>query len=352
MKKIILCIMLLVASICPVNFIKTKADIESDYVVAANEVKQTIENDENINLDINSYHVLYDVELNPNYLLVDFSKGYAIVSLTNQIISEYNILTDKNPYIDYDANKLWVYGGPFNYLEVDEAMLYSKSSNPLGVSDELIKLNRNIVNSKSDLNNNIRTYNKWTGIVPGRFSRYDSGKWINSTSNYPSSSGYSEKGICGTISAAIMLAYLQDYVNADYVPSSIRTKGSESPEKLITTLYNYIDKGRNGTIPIEVCGGVNEYLTKYSYQSDGHRAGYGLTTFSTAQKSIDKGYPVCIGLLTMLGSNKGDHWVTAYQYIDKDGTTEDRYKCVSNVDKDDYAVVIYVSWTSGIVYIM
>ena len=317
----------------------------------ANEIKQEIERDEKTELTVMDCHTLYDVELNPNYLLIEFSNGYAIVGKNNHIISEYDIVSHDNPYQGFEETNLWVYGGPFNYLQIEKSALNSRSVNPLNVSEELIELNRKIVSTSIDTNLNAKAYNSWTGISSSRFTRYDSGKWINSTSNYPTSAGYPDKGICGTISAAIMIAYIQDYINSDYVPSSIRTKGSADPGKLITTLYTYIDKGRDGTIPINVCGGVNNYLTAYSYQGNGHRAGYGLTTFSKAKETIDKGYPVCIGMLKILGSSMGDHWVTAYQYIDQDGTTNDRYKCVSNQKTNEYEKVIYVSWTAGIVYI-
>lgn len=343
--------LLLIVGMIPVYVVNTNANTINECMLTANEIKQEIERDENTELTVVGCQTLYDVELNPNYLLIEFSNGYAIVGKNNHIISEYDIVSNDNPYQDFDESNLWIYGGPFNYLQVNSSVLTSRTVNPLNVSDELIELNRNIVSTNIDTNSNARVYNSWTGISASRFTRYDSGKWINSSSNYPSSAGYPAAGICGTIASAIMIAYIQDYINSDYVPSSIRTKDSEDPGKLITTLFTYIDKGKNGTVAIDLCGGINRYLTDYSYQSNCHRAGYGLTTFSTAQSTIDNGFPVCIGMLTALGSDMGDHWVTAYQYIDQDGTTSDRYRCVGNQQVNQYSKVIYVSWTAGIAYI-
>ena len=349
-KKMFL-VLLLIVGITPAYTITAEEKITSGCGLIAYEVKQEIEQDESTKLNIIGCHELYDVELKPNYLLIEFDSGYAIAIKNNHIISEYDITSDNNPYQGFDDNSIWVYGGPLNYLQVDKSVLMKKTANPLNVSDEIIELNRKIVSSDKDSEQNKKAYNTWTGIDQNRFTRYDSGKWVNNSTNYPSSLGYPEDGICGTISAAIMLAYIQDYINSDYVPSSIRTKGSSDPGKLITTLYNYIDKGRNGTIPIQVCGGINYYLTDYSYQADGHRAGYGLTTFNVAKTEIDQGYPLCVGLLSILGSDMGDHWVTAYQYLDRDGTANDRYKCVGNQKIGQYALTIYVNWTAGVVYI-
>lgn len=311
---------------------------------------QTIEKIENLN--VTGYEVLYDIECNPTYLFIKLDDGYAISSRKNGIISEYDIMNDSTNYENlFCSYKL--YGGPFNYgchnqvstMSMNEdnfSAIAEKNKNFLSIEDNtFIPLNLDV---------SVQTTASWSNTIPSsRMSRYASGKWINSNSNYPTSSGYPSGGICGTIASAGLLAYYDDYINDDYVPSSIRARNSSTPGTLITTLFNYIDKGKNGTKPSDLGTGINQWLQKYGYATYGHRAGFSLLTFSTAKSKINQGRPVCVGLLSILGSpsNYGDHWTLAYQYIDDSGTTSDMYRIVDN--HGSYTKTIYVSWTSGIV---
>lgn len=307
-------------------------------------------------LEIISFEILYDIEKNPTYLYIKFSSGYAISSRENGIISEYDLMLDTTNYTNLLC-QYKLYAGPFNYGCHNQVYTLIKNNSAL---DELIKKNREFLAVSDNINtsfnsskySNVALFSaNWSSTIPSsRMSRYASGKWINSNSNYPPSNGYPSNGICGTISAAGLLAYYDDYINDNYVPSSIRARNSSDPGTLITTLFNYIDKGKNGTIPTDVSVGINQWLQNYGILTYGHRTGFGVFTFSNAKSKIDAGRPVCIGLLTMLGSPEayGDHWTLAYQYIDDAGTSNDMYKTVDN--HGSYTKTFYVSWTSGIVF--
>ena len=161
---------------------------------------------------------------------------------------------------------------------------------------------------------------------------------------------YSQNGICGTISSAVMLAYYDDYVNNNYVPASIRTQYSSSPGSLITTLYSYIDALHpNGTLPSHLNAGIYNFLSNHSYVSTGHQSFYTTGgTWSIAKNEINAGYPLCIGLVGALGSIYGNHWVVAYQYLETGNISTRMYKCVDVIGS--YTAAVYVFWTQGAVY--
>ena len=301
------------------------------------------------NLEIVDYEVLYDIELNPSYLYIKYNEGYVISSRENGVISELNLEMDNTNY-DQSACSYKIYGGPFNYICQNSISQLTRNSDEN--FESLIQRNNEFLaleNSNTNLNS--RDSNaSFTNTIPiSRMQRYATGKWINNTTNYPPSSGYSSVGICGTIAAAGLLAYYDDYVNNNYVPDSIRTRNASTPEKLITTLFTYIDKGKNGTIVGDVKVGVNKFLTQYSSVS--YTADSSILTFSTAKTKIDAGKPVCVGMLSILGSpsNYGDHWVLAYQYKDGNTIANDYYKVVDN--HGAYTAEINVLWTSGLVYL-
>ena len=144
LKKLI-CTCLFVAGMIPIYTVNTNASAIDECMFIANEIKQEIERDEKTELTVMDCHTLYDVELNPNYLLIEFSNGYAIVGKNNHIISEYDIVSHDNPYQGFEETNLWVYGGPFNYLQIEKSALNSRSVNPLNVSEELIELLKLII---------------------------------------------------------------------------------------------------------------------------------------------------------------------------------------------------------------
>lgn len=212
---------------------------------------------------------------------------------------------------------------------------------------EFRKANKRFLEIENDAKG---TTASWTTTIPqSRMSTYSGGYWNNTTNNYPYPS-YSQNGICGTISSAVMLAYYDDYVNNNYVPASIRTQYSSSPGSLITTLYSYIDALHpNGTLPSHLNAGIYNFLSNHSYVSTGHQSFYSSgATWVTAKNEINAGYPLCIGLVEVLGSTYGNHWVVAYQYLDTGNISTRMYKCVDVIGS--YTAAVYVCWSVGEVH--
>ncbi|HAO60686.1 MAG TPA: hypothetical protein DCQ90_01810 [Erysipelotrichaceae bacterium] len=310
---------------------------------------------------VKDYSLLYDVSDNPSYVLLTFTEGgYAIVSRSNSLIAIYDLDSKHAPYEELPKTSKKVFGGPLNYFSVNsKGQLVETNTGSIYAKNQITTAMRNM---NSDFLNQAKSIQlvtveseivyaataSWVGIPSSRVSRYSTGMWINSTTNYPASQGYPVLGICGTIAAAIMLAYFDDYIDNNYVPSTIRIVNSSTPGSLITTLYNYIDKGKNGTFPWDVSSGVNSWMMAYSpIYNLSHRSWYSTFTFSLAKDDISNMRPVAIGLLEMLGSTYEDHWVTAYQFQENGIFSTSYYKVVDN--HGSYTATIHVNWTSGIV---
>ena len=204
-----------------------------------------------------------------------------------------------------------------------------------------------MINAKRD-EKAIKAGSYTSTIATSTMTTYAYGMWVNNTTNYPTSSGYPSAGICGTISAAGLMAYYDDYVYDSYVPSSLRIRFSSNPGTLITTLYSYIDAlCPSGTVYTDVRNGINSYLASIGYYGAGHYAIGGTTTWTKAKSEISSGYPLCIGLLSALGSTYGNHWVLAYQYLDSGSSYTSYYKVVDN--HGSASAVVSVNWTLGYV---
>ncbi len=314
-------------------------------------------------VSVNNQTILYDISDNPTYLLTEFNEGGYVISTRNTgVFVIYDLDTKIIPYKNIEKNKRKIFGGPLSYFVDTQDNSYLDLERNVIISKELItslQIRRNsalllqenhfydaIMNSdyqkKINLNSSI-------GIDSSRFSNYSSGKWINNKTNYPIAQGYPSGGICGTIATAIMIAYIDDYKDNTVVPSIIRAYRSSTPASLITSLYQHIDEGRNGTLPVHVFNGVWSWfldnnpsiVSNYSFLSSS------ATTFTQAKTSINKGYPVVIGLLKMLGSPYENHWVTAYRYQDNGiyPFYTSYYYVVDN--HGSYTARINVNWTAG-----
>ncbi len=109
-------------------------------------------------------------------------------------------------------------------------------------------------------------------------------------------------------------------------------------------MYPYIDKGKNGTIPTDIRVGITKWMGSQNIPMYvGEVESTLLGTSSIAKSRINNSKPILVGLLSILGSTYGDHWVTAYAY------TDSLYKVTDNWG--DYRKAINISWTIGAVWI-
>ncbi len=302
-------------------------------------------------IEYQSYRYLYGLSGEKDYIYIELKDGYIIANAKNGALAEYDVYCNTQPYNLFKNDNV-LYAGPYNYFSFESIskmneFIYSISDLIKGKDHEFLSKTNKY--SSDELKTNSRT--SWAGIPSWKMSSYSSGMWINNSTNYPSSLGY-PNGICGTIATAGLLAYYQDYVNVDYVPSSLRTQYSTSPGSLITTLFPYIDgTAPNGTVGNDLRYGGNQYLQDYSYAISGHK----FVTFPLvfvwdgAVQKINAGYPLVVGLLAAFGSSYGNHWVLAYQYYDDVYPVNDMLKVVNN--HGSYTATVERSWLSEYVLI-
>lgn len=179
----------------------------------------------------------------------------------------------------------------------------------------------------------------WIGIEKERMTRYQS--WIN------------RDATCGMISAAVLLAYYQDYIDESIIDESIRRKGSSSYENLYPELLKEITSfSPKGTIAYDVSMGINRFLRKqkrnHRYKAKGSLVPtFGIVSSKLKQKEPK---PVIVGLNTLLGSPKNylNHWVLAYQVLQ---INNQKYYLVHDNHGRAHAL-INARWTIGVVRLL
>lgn len=171
----------------------------------------------------------------------------------------------------------------------------------------------------------------WVGLPEQRFLTYK--KW-------KTPSGY----LCGTYAAAVLLAYYQDYHMPNLMPSDLRQKDSRDAKELIQKLRKTIQPLGLPTVPIQVSTGVSAFFR--TQQQPIYARSTVVGSWQRATKRIREGKPVMIGILRLLGSTYGNHWVTAYAYYES-ASGERYYKVHDNWGNTNK--VIPASWGNGTV---
>ena len=172
--------------------------------------------------------------------------------------------------------------------------------------------------------------NKWVELPPENFARYQT---------WQTPSGF----LCGTYAAAVLLAFTQDQVQPDLLPKTIRTPGEAAPDRLISVLQPVLQPLDLPTIPAQIAVLLNHFLARYSQVAPRVRF-TSVGGWYRAVKRITSGQPVMIGLLKLLGSTYGNHWVVAYGFYENE-RGERFFKIHDNWGHSDK--IIPASWVNG-----
>ena len=170
---------------------------------------------------------------------------------------------------------------------------------------------------------------QWIGIPEERFKAYR---------NWTTPKGY----LCGPHAAAVLLAYYQDYLDERLVPTYIRRKHSPQKETLQHFLQLFIQPLGLPTIALQVSHGLSAYFAHIGVTLRGRMTMIG--GWQRAVKRIDQGKPVIVGLAKILGSTYGNHWVTAYAYLEDE--KGQRFLKVHD-NWGSYNKIIPASWING-----
>ncbi|MFR7591236.1 MAG: hypothetical protein ACLUVC_07330 [Longibaculum sp.] len=304
------------------------------------------------NIDIKYSYPLYDVNGNYAYDLYEFAgKGYTVATHENGYISEL-MMEKSNPYEEVLNHDLY-YLGPYNYFYRDEKNLKHVTNDIiLSLPNQGEKTLNTLSNVEDNLSQIKELNNKMLSKEVNMISVYGDNVWHGNTrsfTRYSSSAWENNDNTCGPHAAAVMMAYLDDYVSDSIVASKYRTRNSSSPGSLITQLVKSTTNAKS-TLPKDVYTGIVFTMVNNStYSADYQTIG---GTWNRAVREINRMGVVCIGLLAMWetgdGKKYGNHWVTAYQYKEN-SSNKGYFKCVDNWGAS--AAQIEATWTCGLVWI-
>lgn len=172
---------------------------------------------------------------------------------------------------------------------------------------------------------------RWIGLPEERFARYRN--WRNTSGN-----------LCGTYASSVMLAYYQDYLEEGILPKSIREKEHPQNARLIYNLKNHIQKLGFPTVPVQVSSGINRFLKRCGNQRRARF--YHTKNWQHVTHAILSGRPVVVSIIRILGSAYGNHWVTAYAFLE---TSEGQRYLKIHDNWGRYDRVIPANWVNSTV---
>lgn len=172
---------------------------------------------------------------------------------------------------------------------------------------------------------------QWIGLSEEQFFRYK---------NWTTPSGY----LCGTYASAVFLAYYQDYMDFKIIPSTIRKPRQKDNQLLVRHLQRYIQPHGLPTLSWQVAHGISRFTQRADTEYRARATMLG--GWQRACKRINQGQPVILGILKVLGSTYGNHWVVAYAYSE----TRDGKRFFKVHDNwGSYNRVIPAHWVNGTV---
>ena len=230
------------------------------------------------------------------YLLSDSNQnGYLVFDEKTDEVVEFSLECDRLQSDSFSANKsdILYYFGP--------GMVYAKSGNVIfNVSNPVDCINIKSIKKVDEGKNN----NFDSGIKSNLFMPRST-VWAilpNSLPNY----SYNTGTICGSTAAAMMLRYMDLYVDGNFVPTYLE---SSNGVNLINHLVSYIENPTGSTAGSQ-SSGINAYLAgKVSYSTSTSYL-YDYITYA----SITNGRPYIVNVYGH--PTYGIHAMTAYAYSD------------------------------------
>ena len=345
-------------SFIPVYASQTNIISEEEKSILKPAIEMTMEALEESDIVVEELSLLYDINNEPSYILSHFvGGGYAIFTRENIVLSEYSLEID-SPYSN-EVGQYLKYGGYNNYSSTDE--LLTPYSND--ISSEIVSANQAILNENNLFLTDNLSENPplpstglnvgWRGVDESRMKLY----------NWPHFEDYNiyGKGICGTVTSTILLAYYDDYVDNRMVPSIVRNQFAAAPGMLYDVMFYNIDQPHpNGTLPGDIAAGINKFFNTYRPNFEYHnfiaREHIG-ATMGPAITYLNNSRPIALGLLEALPGNPyGNHWVMAYAYSTDPSNTY--YKVVDTwapessnfpIVSENYRAAVHKTWTSSFV---
>ncbi|GCF93523.1 hypothetical protein NRIC_14140 [Enterococcus florum] len=171
--------------------------------------------------------------------------------------------------------------------------------------------------------------NQWVSLPAERFKTYQ---------HWKTPSGF----LCGTYASSVLLAYYQDYIDEQILPVDVRRKGTSSNRTMIPQLKPYLQPIDAPTMPVQISFGLCRF---FAHVNSPYRSRFtSVGAWQRAVKRISEGKPVMVGVLKVLGSTYGNHWVVAYGFYES-AAGKRYYKIHDNWG--NYQKIIPASWANG-----
>lgn len=270
----------------------------SEYNVVPDYLCDFIEN-RNPDATISQIVPMYDTEQNVvAWLYILSPSGYVITDSSKEIVVEFSF----SKIFEYNGEVLY-FAGPTQYFTKTDSS-YRSIESELTITEEELETKTNTFSSLTEemittQNMPISMYSEVAtasaaAMDKDEFPLYD----------------YNEDGRCGSVAAAILLAY---YNNNGY--SGLVSDTYYNNDVLFTNyLYNHIEglDSTSGSSTSDLVSGLNWYLQQKGFSSK--LAAYSLSngSFSNYTGKIDAGTPVILDLNEH--PTYSEHWVVGYGY--------------------------------------
>ncbi len=242
---------------------------------------------------------MYDLKENITaWLYIVEPYGYFITDSTKQVVVEYS----EELTINIDSSAELFYGGPLRYYFKENDLYYEYHTKQVVSADILAKevncFKATTATAITDFsyNNAMDTLGQARSIYANRINRSFKTFSIN------------DDGRCGSVAAAILLCYYNDYGYSGLVPSIYYNN-----EIYFTNyLFPHIEGTTWGSDTPDLVSGLNWYLGTWGYSSVLTATSISNGSFTIYENKINSNIPVILDLDAE--PTYGEHWVVGYGY--------------------------------------
>jgi|GEM_PF-4609277 len=344
------------------NNIGNIAVVYADIIEEAKQVLYSFYvNDEefgNRQLIINTVEYIFGLSGEKEFLLATFvDAGYAIIDLSTGRLAEGSVFAP-SPFLHTNGDRF--FAGPLNYAIMQRGEMFTTDGQHIPqesiemMIEELATLETNRLMESYELN-----------LTPFNFpSSRDIAQWnyVRNMLGVPRSGGASmhNDGTCGSVGAAMMLAYFQDILLRPrlVLPIHYWSQFGTDNQTLHNELTRFVEMGWpvNGSTPGSISRGINDWMSVYvSARPNPISASSSYFNLPTrVAENINNNRPVLLTYLDFkypVGS-KGGHVVMAYGY--SGGVSSNmfvRIHCGWRSRPSDNDVIFPLSGANGVVWI-
>lgn len=292
MKKLVSIIIVVILTITSLSLFSYATEKET------NELDMFIENTFYNSSDYTTYNLLNNEERTIAELYLFEPVGYMVLEKSKNIVVEFSTYET----IEFNETSKFYYGGPLNIFSEYNGKYVNILSGNEATKDEVTKKVNSFIDKTDSISRSLNADKTNDSIS------------LRTTTNYINRNfklyRKNTDGRCGSVAAAILLAYYNDYGYSGLVPSAYYNNE--------LTFTNYLKPhiedvdGNAGATVSELKSGLNWYINNKGFSSSLTAYSRILGLFISYKNRIDNLTPVCISVSSE--PTYGDHWVVGYGY--------------------------------------